>query len=458
MFHIQTEDSGVRHPHVITHLFMDGGRILKSVKKSYAEHLGSEGLEGVVRHMMKEQHKAMFIALRGGHFDHLVDAAEASPPTMRGSAPPVSKSPSSGPVPSGDRTDPPPAVQLKPDVSTSSPPPSSLPEEPARSGARTTAAEVQSASIAAPSEKGAEEQAAGEQAAGEQAVAKSRTEEQAAGEPAAGEPAVAKSRTEEQAAGEPAADESEAPARSETIPAGPPASAVDTVKVPASASPETIRVPGPPPSYGEAAASGGPPAGLELTLDIDALEGGAPIEVAPAAAEPSGDLAPSPFKKRADTFRFRPPGKETRATAALLSTSRQPGAPGMPVSASFSELAARSAEMGPRSSAAAAPPASGVAKSDSFASAPSSSRSPEAEKSNSPPPSSQPGRAPAPGYKPQGAPGSEGRYAPARPAAIFGHARPQQGSSIFGEDLISDKSLDEVILSYLAEDLETEKK
>ena len=31
-FHIQTEDSGVNHPHIITHLFMDGGRILKSVK------------------------------------------------------------------------------------------------------------------------------------------------------------------------------------------------------------------------------------------------------------------------------------------------------------------------------------------------------------------------------------------------------------------------------------------
>jgi hypothetical protein len=46
------------------------------------------------------------------------------------------------------------------------------------------------------------------------------------------------------------------------------------------------------------------------------------------------------------------------------------------------------------------------------------------------------------------------RYAPARPAAIFGQAGPKRGASIFGEDLISDKSLDEVILSYLAEDLE----
>ena len=66
VFHIQTEDSGVNHPHIITHLFMDGGRILKSVKKSYAEHVGSDGMSEVVRQMMKEQHKAMFIALRDG--------------------------------------------------------------------------------------------------------------------------------------------------------------------------------------------------------------------------------------------------------------------------------------------------------------------------------------------------------------------------------------------------------
>jgi hypothetical protein len=56
------------------------------------------------------------------------------------------------------------------------------------------------------------------------------------------------------------------------------------------------------------------------------------------------------------------------------------------------------------------------------------------------------------------APPGERRYAPTRPASIFGQARPQQGKSIFGEDLISDKSLDEVILSYLAEDLDNEKK
>jgi hypothetical protein len=48
---------------------------------------------------------------------------------------------------------------------------------------------------------------------------------------------------------------------------------------------------------------------------------------------------------------------------------------------------------------------------------------------------------------------AEVRYASARPAAIFGQVRPSGGGSIFGDDIISDKSLDEVIMSYLAEDI-----
>jgi hypothetical protein len=51
---------------------------------------------------------------------------------------------------------------------------------------------------------------------------------------------------------------------------------------------------------------------------------------------------------------------------------------------------------------------------------------------------------------------SGARYSQPRQPAIFGSTRPAQNVSIFGEDLISEKSLDEVILSYLAEDLENE--
>jgi hypothetical protein len=69
VYHIQTEDSGVKHPHIITHLFADGGRILKSIKTSYASVIGDPGMPEIVRGMMKEQHKAMIVALRDGQFD-----------------------------------------------------------------------------------------------------------------------------------------------------------------------------------------------------------------------------------------------------------------------------------------------------------------------------------------------------------------------------------------------------
>ena len=69
LYHIQTEDSGVDHPHVITHLFADGGRIVATRKTSYAERVGSEGLPEIVKKLMQAQHKAMFIGLRDGVYD-----------------------------------------------------------------------------------------------------------------------------------------------------------------------------------------------------------------------------------------------------------------------------------------------------------------------------------------------------------------------------------------------------
>ncbi len=60
----------------------------------------------------------------------------------------------------------------------------------------------------------------------------------------------------------------------------------------------------------------------------------------------------------------------------------------------------------------------------------------------------------APGPVAPPPPSTRGRYAPSRPSSIFASVRPHEGASIFGEDLISEKSLDEVILSYLAEDLD----
>src|SRR6516225_5039817 len=90
VFHIQTEDSGVKYGHIITHLFMDGGRILKSVKTSYSEYIGGERMAEIVREMMKQQHKAMFIALRDGKFDATVEeSAEAAPAAPAPPPPPA---------------------------------------------------------------------------------------------------------------------------------------------------------------------------------------------------------------------------------------------------------------------------------------------------------------------------------------------------------------------------------
>src|SRR6478609_4806578 len=78
-FHIQTEDSGIKHPHIITHLFADGGRIIKSVKTTYAEHIGSTSLRDIVKELMKQQHKAMIVALRDGQFDAIIEMSAARP-------------------------------------------------------------------------------------------------------------------------------------------------------------------------------------------------------------------------------------------------------------------------------------------------------------------------------------------------------------------------------------------
>lgn len=69
LFHIQTEDSGVNHPHIITHLFTEG-TILATKKTGYAKLVGESDLEEKVRSLMKDQHKTMFLELRdGGHDD-----------------------------------------------------------------------------------------------------------------------------------------------------------------------------------------------------------------------------------------------------------------------------------------------------------------------------------------------------------------------------------------------------
>jgi hypothetical protein len=283
VFHIQTEDSGVKHPHIITHLFMDGGRILKSIKRSYAEHVGADKMQDTVKAMMKEQHKAMFIALRDGQFDHLVEDGPSKPAL---------------------------------DVKDSKP---------------ATEAPKPAAAAAAP--------------------------------PAA--PGLVHT-----------------PTRTDLLPPPPPPSSASAVSASSAVAddvemePRTTRTP-------------------ELTLDISSLRNAEAGGAAPASG--LSELPPPP----ANLFREKTASGGYRTAAPVAPEGKRP-----------SIAPAKKASMPPPRKPASGPP-----------------------------------------KKPPSSP-ADARYAAARPAAIFGQARPQQGSSIFGEDLISDKSLDEVILSYLAEDLE----
>jgi hypothetical protein len=332
VFHIQTEDSGVKHPHIITHLFMDGGRILKSIKRSYAEHVGADKMQDTVKQMMKDQHKAMFIALRDGQFDAVLEDGQA-----------------------------------------------------AKDASAKDAKEKAEARVA---------QAAKEKADAQDAqAAKEKGEAQDA-----------------QAAKEKGAAKAESPPPPGVAVVGSPVARTGTIPAPAPVLggrddedmvPHTTRMP-------------------EMTLDIGAIERGA---ASPALRQLS-DLPPPP----ANMFRDKSPAIGAYRASAPPETAgkRSSVAPG------------KKAPSGPPKKPASQPPmpaeaASGPANANATANAGANAASAVAAK----------GKAP-----------SEGRYAAARPAAIFGQARPQQGSSIFGEDLISDKSLDEVILSYLAEDLE----
>jgi hypothetical protein len=76
VFHVQTEDSGSKNPHIITLLYR-GGVILCSKKTSYADIVSMENLDTIVEELMKEQHKEMMRRLKSGEFDERAFSIEA---------------------------------------------------------------------------------------------------------------------------------------------------------------------------------------------------------------------------------------------------------------------------------------------------------------------------------------------------------------------------------------------
>jgi hypothetical protein len=356
VFHIQTEDSGVRHPHIITHLFADGGRILKTQKTSYAEFIGAPNMGEVVRQMMQEQHKAMFMALRDGQFDQLVDdppsrATQAALPAARAAAAAALQAPAAAAVPPIE----PPSSAVPVPLAVVPPPPLTRP------GATSTT------SPAVP-----------------QALQRSSPP-----------------------AGQYSSSPSKYPPSSSKYPPNSSRSSVPPAPLPA--------VP--------------PPPRMPLAHSLQASGMSTrPTPPRHQTARPRLDIDPAALH-RTPTLRPTPSGG---TVASIVETLAEPSPA---IDLETLERAAAEAEMPffqqindlpppPKAVIGARAPAGGSGGYSSVA-------------------ASVPGPA-----------STRGRYAPSRPSSIFANVRPQEGASIFGEDLISEKSLDEVILSYLAEDLD----
>jgi hypothetical protein len=67
VYHVQTEDSGLKNPIIVTLLYYKG-TILASKKTNYSHLVGSKDINKSVREMMKEQHKAILKELIAGKY------------------------------------------------------------------------------------------------------------------------------------------------------------------------------------------------------------------------------------------------------------------------------------------------------------------------------------------------------------------------------------------------------
>jgi hypothetical protein len=65
IYHVQTEDGGIKKPVLIT-LVYHGGAILASRKKSYTDLLKSKDMNTAIKHLMHEQHNNMIESLKSG--------------------------------------------------------------------------------------------------------------------------------------------------------------------------------------------------------------------------------------------------------------------------------------------------------------------------------------------------------------------------------------------------------
>lgn len=72
LYHVQTEDSGLKKPHIFTHSFYDG-TIIASNKVTYDPAADVKDLNAHIIGLMQDSHKAMIRRLRKGEFDAKIE-------------------------------------------------------------------------------------------------------------------------------------------------------------------------------------------------------------------------------------------------------------------------------------------------------------------------------------------------------------------------------------------------
>ena len=80
-YHVQSEDSGPGHPHVITHLFAEGGRILVTRRTPYHE-LDPTDRAQLVPVLIALQHRIMERGVRGGRLASMAARAPDEEPAQ----------------------------------------------------------------------------------------------------------------------------------------------------------------------------------------------------------------------------------------------------------------------------------------------------------------------------------------------------------------------------------------
>ena len=90
-YHIQTEDSGIKNPVIVTLLYSKGA-ILTSKKTSYANIVNDQDYKEKVKGLMKQQHKTMIKELLSGRYTgEFVTEESESEPHEEAEATPVKK-------------------------------------------------------------------------------------------------------------------------------------------------------------------------------------------------------------------------------------------------------------------------------------------------------------------------------------------------------------------------------